>query len=235
MKSAKILIIEDDVILAKSLKRLLQNSGLGSFLVDMSLDGNGGLQLIQKWQPDLVLLDLHLPILHGHKLLTYIQHNFPTIRVLVMTGDPDESEEIKAYGNGCDDFIQKPFSSEKLISKINALLRRDKLIADDKLIFNDIYLSPTAYTLTRSGAKISLTDKEYEILKILMRKCGEVVNREIIIHQVWDSTECYPNILDVYIKRIRQKIDDDYDHKCVKTAFRKGYYFDPPKDTLASI
>ena len=128
---------------------------------------------------------------------------------------------------GADDYLSKPFSQKELYLRICNLLRRGKLVEDNKMIYRDIYLNYGNRTVTRNGKIFNLTPKEYQLLYHLMKRPGQVVSRNELISTIWQDKECFPNLIDVYIDRLRAIIDKPYNSNYIKTAYGHGYYFDP--------
>ncbi|MDE2019092.1 MAG: response regulator transcription factor [Patescibacteria group bacterium] len=220
----RILIIEDEEKLAESLKKGLEKSG---YAVDYLTDGEAGQRRIEMAHKnyDLVILDLMLPGKSGFEICQAVRKRGIMTPILILTARDMTDDKILALDNGADDYLVKPFSFEELLARIRALLRRPPETLASELTAKDVVLKPTEREVYRGGRKIDLTLKEFELLHYLMRHPGEVLNREDIYSHLWDFEDnSFSNIIDVHIKNLRKKLQDqDEKNRLVETIRGVGY------------
>jgi DNA-binding response OmpR family regulator len=219
----RILIIDDEEKLAKSLKRGLERSG---YAVDYLLDGESGERRIElyKGDYDLVILDLMLPGKNGFEVCAEMRKNGITTPVLILTARDATDDKVKALDSGGDDYLVKPFSFEELLARVRALLRRPQAALPDELKVGQLILKPAQREVYRDGKKVELTLKEFELLYFLMRNPNKVLNREDIYVHLWDfAANSLSNIIDVHIKNLRKKLGDDRNEKILETVRGVGY------------
>lgn len=219
--TARVLIADDDVPLAQFLRRGLQSR---KFDVRIAHDGEATLQEISTAQYALLILDLNLPKIDGLSLLRRLRPVAPKLPVMVLSARSGLEDRIRALDGGADDYMVKPFSFQELIARSRALLRRNGQNSADVLQVGDLVLSRSEFRVERSGKKIQLTAKEFAVLEFLMINAKRTVTRAMIMEQVWktpynDST----NLVDVYIKYVRDKIDAGFSTKLMRTARGIGY------------
>lgn len=223
----KILIIEDNLPLAESMRNTLEQFSNNSFDVMTTNNALLGLELLKSWEPEVLTLDLGLPDLHGFTVLKHTCNNFSQPKILIVSASCQNEDILQGLENGADDYLGKPFSQRELYLRVKNLLRRGKLIEDAKMIFDDIYLNTTSKTLTRLGKVYQLTQREYLLLLYLMRNPGQVISRDELLSEIWKDKECFPNLVDVYLDKLRRIIDKPFGSKYLKTAYGHGYFFDP--------
>ncbi len=217
----RILIIEDEVTLAEIIQRKLTDE---YYVVDIASDGDSGLELLFVNEYDVVILDLMLPKKSGLELLSELRQAGHKVPVLVLTAKDKVEDKVEGLNIGADDYLTKPFAFEELLARIKALLRR-KIKEENNILKNgDLIVDTAKYQVTRAGRKIPLTSKEYILLEYLMRNRGYVLTRSQIEEHVWEYGEFNSsNIVDVYIRFLRKKIDDDFEVKLIETVRGKGY------------
>ena len=217
MDSAKLLIIEDDRPLATLLaERFLSLEGK-NYQIKVAHDGSEGLRTALTWQPDLLLLDLDLPGLPGLAVLQAIRNQEPEIRVCILTGAIALSDRLDGFSAGTDDYITKPFHCSELVARVEAILRRGRLPVCTEISFNS-----GRQEVTCDGQIYRLTVREAALFGCLFENPGQVFTRKVLLDTVWDGKACYPNVVDVYIRRLRKIIGSRY----IKTAHGRGYFFD---------
>ena len=217
----RILIAEDDEALANYLRKGLEAE---HYAVDVSRDGEQVRALILGFDYDLVLLDLNLPRLDGVAILKSVREAKPDVRILVLTARSRVEDRILGLDTGADDYLPKPFSFSELSARIRALLRRTRLPAESVLVVEDLRLDRIERRVTRAGKPIELTSKEFALLEYLMRNAGRRVTRAMIIEHVWNlSFDSSTNLVDVYVKRLREKIDAPFEPKLLHTVRGTGY------------
>jgi two-component system copper resistance phosphate regulon response regulator CusR len=218
----KLLIVEDEPKTADYLKRGLSEAG---FVVDIARNGRDGLHLALTESYDLVVLDIMLPVLDGWGVLRSVRAAGGNTPVLFLTARDQVDDRVRGLELGADDYLIKPFSFAELLARIRTLLRRGKTPpALEKLAVADLELDLLHRRVTRAGNRIDLTAKEFALLELLMRRHDEVLPRSLIASQVWDMNfDSDTNVIDVAVRRLRAKIDDDFDAKLIQTVRGMGY------------
>jgi DNA-binding response OmpR family regulator len=219
----RILIVEDDVSLAGFLSSELENQG---FVAEQAHDGEEALQLLEgKRRYDLLLLDLNLPKLDGLSLIQRVRPGQPRLPMLVLTARSRVEDKVKALETGADDCLAKPFSLVELLARVNALLRRNSGVVPSVSTVGDLTLDRDQRRVERNGRRIDLTPREFAILEVLMRNAGRPVSRATLLEEVWNvsSTESATNIVDVYMKYVRDKIDLPGEPGLTRTVRGFGY------------
>lgn len=219
----RILIVEDEEKMAKSLKEGFEEEG---YATDYVMDGEAGKRrvLMHHMDYDVIVLDLMLPKKNGFEVCKEIRESGITTPVLILTARDTIDDKVLALDSGADDYLVKPFSFDELLARVRALLRRPKEAVPTKLRIADLILDPARREVFRGGKKIELTLKEFELLSYLMRNPGKVLNREDIFSRLWDFADnSLSNTIDVHIKNLRKKIDSDHDEKLIETIRGIGY------------
>lgn len=217
----RVLIIEDEHKIANALKRVLQQE---HFAVDVSYDGEDGLAMALTEPYDLAIIDLGLPKKGGLDVIKELRHKDNHMPIIVLTAKGSTTDKVAGLDAGADDYIHKPFAMEEVLARVRALLRRPKDQHSSVLRIADLELDTVTYEVKRSGKRIPLTSKEFSLLEYLMRNPGRPLNKDEIISHVWDyDADVLPNTVEVYIRYLRQKIDDPYDTPLIRTARGFGY------------
>lgn len=217
----RILIVEDEPALLKSISRRLREEG---YSVDTAEDGEEGQDLIEVVEYDCIILDIMLPVIDGLTVLKHIRNKGIKIPVLLLTARDAIEDKVKGLDLGADDYLTKPFSFDELLARIRALLRRQNESKETILKAADLILDTVSHTVSRGGNDIELTAKEYAILEYMLRNKGRLLTRSQIADHVWNyDFEGNSNIVDVYIRYLRKKIDDDFDSKLLHTVRGSGY------------
>jgi two-component system, OmpR family, copper resistance phosphate regulon response regulator CusR len=217
----RILVIEDDHRVANFIRRGL---AADRFLVDVAQEGEAGLEFALSKNYDLIILDLMLPGLMGQAVLEGIRRTNRTVPVLILTAKGAIRDKVEMFEKGCDDYLTKPFAFAELQARIKALLRRGRTETREQLQVADLCIDLSKRMVTRGGRKIELTLKEYALLEYLIRNAGQVLSRSMIVDHVWDqSFDSFTNIVDVYIRYLRNKIDHGFDPKLIHTVRGIGY------------
>jgi two-component system copper resistance phosphate regulon response regulator CusR len=217
----RLLIVEDDPKLAEFVARGLRAE---RFAVDIATDGLDGQRMLDSYQYDLLILDLMLPKLSGGELLRRVRRTQSTLPVLVLTARDSTDDKVRHFEAGADDYLTKPFDFAELLVRVRALMRRTPVERSDVLRIADLELNRLTQQVRRDGQRIDLTAKEYALLEYLMSSAGRVFSRTMILEHVWDqSFEGVTNIVDVYVRYLRRKIDDPYDVKLIQTVRGVGY------------
>lgn len=216
----RILIIEDDEAIVRILKRSLAYDG---YLVDVALDGESGLQSARESHPDLVILDWMLPGMDGLEVCQRLRAG-GSVPVLMLTAKDTTADRVQGLDAGADDYMAKPFELEELSARVRALLRRTQPERAPQLTFADLTLDTSTRQAMRKGRVISLTAKEYDLLELFLRHPRQVLTREMIFDRVWGyDFGGESNVLDVYIRYLRQKLETEGEQRLIHTARGVGY------------
>ena len=217
----RILVIEDDQRVASFIRRGL---AADKFIVDVAHDGQSGLDLALSKDYSLIILDLMLPGMAGQEVIDGIRKTNRAIPVLVLTARVAVRDKVELFEKGCDDYLTKPFAFAELQARVKALLRRGKTETRALLQVADLCVDFNKRLVTRSGEKVELTLKEYALLEYLIRNAGQVLSRSMIVEHVWDqSFDSFTNVVDVYIRYLRNKIDHGFEPKLIHTVRGVGY------------
>jgi two-component system copper resistance phosphate regulon response regulator CusR len=218
---AQVLIAEDDIPLAHFLQRGLQTD---KYAVDLVHDGETALEAVGKTQYSLLILDLNLPKLDGMTLLKQVRPTMPSLPVLVLTGRNRLEDRVTALDGGADDCLIKPFSFHELTARVRALLRRNGKGSGGVVQVGDLVLNRPEFRVERAGRKIDLTAKEFALLEYLMLNALRPVNRAMIMENVWKAPyDAKTNLVDVYVKYVRDKVDTGDCAKLIRTVRGVGY------------
>lgn len=214
----RILLVEDDPYVGEMIKEGLQHEGYNVLWVK---DGFSAMVEASRGDYDLVLLDLMLPKFDGLKVCSKIRQ-VKDIPIIVVTAKSQVEDKVEGLSAGADDYITKPFSFKELLARINAVLRRYKREAQESISLGKLTLDLRSYEVFYNGRKVNLTRREFELLKVLMEKAGEAVSRERLFAKVWASYGEGSNVVDVYIKNLRNKLGDR-PPKLIRTVRGIGY------------
>ncbi len=224
MSRTKVLIIEDDKRLARLLELELRHVG---YEPHCEYDGTAGLYTVPSWRPDLVLLDRMLPGMDGTEICRRVR-TFSAVPVLMLTAKGEISDKVEGLDSGADDYITKPFHMEELLARIRAALRSKNASAQVRqFVVDDLILDAEGRTVSRGNTDIRLTKREFDLLAYLMRNQGIVLTRGQILDYVWgDGYDGEANIVDVYVRYLRSKMDDAFEPKLLHTVRGVGYVLD---------
>jgi two-component system copper resistance phosphate regulon response regulator CusR len=216
----RILLVEDEEKVSRFVTLGLNAE---QFVVDNTKDGITGYEMALERPYDVLIIDLMLPRLSGSELISRLRQNRVETPILVLTARDQLDDKVKNFENGADDYLTKPFAFAELLVRIRALLRR-RSPANSVVKVGDLQIDLTARHVKRDGKPIRLTTKEYGLLEYLAINQGRVLSRTMIIEHVWDqSFEGLTNIVDVYIRHLRSKIDDPFERKLIRTVRSAGY------------
>jgi DNA-binding response OmpR family regulator len=217
----RILVVEDEARLASSLRTGLEAEG---FAVDTASDGQEGLWYAREHEYDAILLDVMLPLLNGHEVCRTLRAEEVWTPILMLTARDGDRDQVEGLDTGADDYVTKPFSFQVLLARLRSLLRRGGPERPAVLAVGDLLLDPATRVVTRAGTELSLTSRETSLLEFLMRRSGDVVTKADILGHVWDyAFEGDPNIVEVYIGRLRRKVDRPFGRSDIETVRGSGY------------
>lgn len=216
----RILIIEDDEGIVRVLRRALSYEG---YTVDTALDGENGLHMARDHHPDLVILDLMLPGMDGIEVCQRLRSGGST-PILMLTAKDAVQDRVQGLDAGADDYMTKPFELDELLARLRALLRRTQLDRAPVLSFADLILDTSTRQASRKSRVIPLTAKEYDLLELFLRHPRQVLTREMIFDRVWGyDFGGESNVLDVYIRYLRQKLESEGEMRLIHTVRGVGY------------
>lgn len=227
LETMKILVVEDEAKTGDYLKQGLTEAG---FVVDVARDGLDGAHLATTDDYDLVILDVMLPALSGWDVLGRIRAAGRSMPVLFLTARGQVDDRVKGLTLGADDYLVKPFAFSELLARVRTLLRRGHAKQPDILRVADLELDVQRRRAFRGGKRIDLTAKEFALLELFMLRHDEVLPRSLIASQVWDMNfDSDTNVIEVAVRRLRSKIDDDHEPKLIRTVRGMGYVLETPE------
>jgi DNA-binding response OmpR family regulator len=221
----RILVVEDDKRVAAAVRRGLQEHG---YAVDVALTGTDGHWLATENAYDAIVLDSMLPGMSGEEICGGLREQGDWTPILILTARSGAAEEAAALDAGADDFLAKPFSYVVLLARLRALLRRGGRERPTVLTAGDLRLDPATHRAWRGDCELSLTPRQFSLLEFLLRRKGEVLPKSEILAHVWDfSFDGDPNIVEVYVRQLRTRIDEPFDRTSLQTVRLVGYRMDP--------
>lgn len=221
----RLLVVDDDERLLAALKRGLQAEG---FAVDVAVDGDEAWWYASENDYDAMVLDIMIPGADGYELCARLRRDDVWSPILMLTAKTGSDDEARALDNGADDYLAKPFSYAVLLARVRALVRRGGSRRPSVLEAGDLRLDPATHTVSRGGTPIELTPRQFSLLELLMRRSGEVLSKAEIIDHVWDfAFEGDANIVEVYVRQLRLRIDQPFGRDSLQTVRRVGYRLDP--------
>jgi two-component system, OmpR family, response regulator len=220
----RVLVVEDEKRLAAGLKKGLEAEG---FATDVALDGTDGLWMAREHPYDAIVLDIMLPGINGYKVCATLRDEEIWTPILMLTAKEGELDEAEALETGADDYLTKPFSYIVLVARLRALMRRGARERPVVLEAGDLRLDPGARRVFRGDVELRLTAREMALLEFLLRHRGEVLSKRDILEHVWDyDFEGDPNIVEVYIRHLRNKLDRPFGRDMIQTMRGAGYRLD---------
>ena len=217
----KLLVVDDDAKIARALQRGLSAEG---FAVEIAGDGIEGLWRASEGSYDLILLDIMLPGRNGYRVCADLRRAGNTTPILMLTAKDGNLDEAEGLDAGADDYLRKPFSFPVLVARVHALLRRASLGDPAPLVVGDLRLDLRARRVLRADVPIALTAREFALLTYLVRRAGRVVSKQEILAGVWDDAfEGDPNVVEVYVARLRRKLDEPGGPRSIETVRGMGY------------
>ena len=217
----RVLVVEDEQKINRTICQALREE---SYAVDAAYDGEEGEQLADLNDYDLIILDIMLPKKDGLEICTEIRHRGNPTPILLLTAKDSYEDRVQGLDSGADDYLVKPFHMGELMARVRALLRREAVVKSTRLQVADLALDTSSHRVTRGDTPIELTSKEYAMLEYFMRHPDQVLTRTMINEHVWDDEfDSFSNIIEVYIRRLRRKIDDNSAVKLLHTIRGSGY------------
>jgi DNA-binding response OmpR family regulator len=222
----RVLLVEDNRRLSNSLKASLADGG---YAVDVAYDGVEGQELAEMTPYDAIILDILLPRRDGLEVCRELRNQRINTPILMLTARDAIEDRVRGLDSGADDYLVKPFAIDELHARLRALLRRDSSDKTGLLKVADLELDPAAHTVSRNSMQIELTAKEFALLEYMMRNPNRLITRQMVENHVWSyDYEGASNVVDVYIRRLRRKIDDHFDIKLIETVRGAGYRMQKP-------
>ena len=221
----RILVVEDNHRLSSSLKMNLAHEG---YSVDTAYDGQEGQDLAELAPYDLIILDVLLPAKDGFEVCRDLRRRRIHTPILLLTARDSVDDRVQGLDCGADDYLVKPFAMRELLARLRALLRRQQPYQPGRLEMGSLVVDPITHTVERAGQPIELTPKEFALLEFMLHHPNQVVTREMIEQHIWNyDFECESNVIDVYVRRLRRKIDDPFPVKLLTTVRGIGYRLTP--------
>jgi DNA-binding response OmpR family regulator len=223
----RLLIIEDNQRLRNSMKLSLEESG---YVCDEAADGVEGQELAELTPYDAIILDIMLPKRDGLEVCHNLRQQHQRTPIIMLTARDTVDDRVKGLDSGADDYLVKPFALDELQARLRALMRRDAPEKTGLLTAADLELDPATHSTQRAGKPIELTSKEFALLEYMMRNPNWLITREMAEQHVWDyGGASASNLVDVYIRRLRRKLDDPYEVKLIETVRGYGYRLNKPE------
>jgi DNA-binding response OmpR family regulator len=217
----KMLVVEDDKKIATAVKRGLEAEG---YTVDVAFDGTDGLWLATEGSYDLIVLDIMLPGRNGYQVCAALRANGDWTPILMLTAKDGDLDEAEALDTGADDYLSKPFSFAVLVARIRALLRRASGRNPAPVAAGDLRIDPGQRRAWRGDREINLTARQFDVLEFLVRRAGQVLSKAEILDGVWHyDFDGDPNIVEVYVRRLRARIDEPFGRHAIETIRGAGY------------
>ncbi len=217
----RLLIVEDEKDLNRVISKRLESEG---YTVDRCFDGEEALCYIEAGEFDAIIMDIMMPKKSGLEVLRHIRSCGNNTPVLLLTARDGIDDRVEGLDAGAEDYMVKPFAFEELLARIRVMMRKTSGNSTNTFLAGDLVLDINTHIVTRAGEEIILSAKEYDILEYMMRNKGIVLSREKIENHVWNFDYCGgTNVVDVYIRYLRKKIDENYDSKLIHTIRGKGY------------
>jgi two-component system response regulator PhoP len=221
----RLLVVEDEDAIRKQLVEFLEQQ---SFVVDQAADGREGLYFAQEYDYDLAIVDIGLPILNGIELIKKARSAGKQYPVLILTARGNWQDKVEGLEAGADDYLVKPFHNEELRARVNALIRRASGHASPRLEFGPVVIDTAAKSVTRDGEAIELTSYEYNTLEYLAVHAGEAISKTVLTEHLYQQDfERDSNVIEVFIGRLRKKLDPDGSLQLITTMRGRGYRFNP--------
>jgi two-component system, OmpR family, copper resistance phosphate regulon response regulator CusR len=225
----RLLLVEDDARIARFVAKGLREQ---AYAVDVSATGDDALYQAEINTYDLIILDVMIPGRNGFDVCSQLRKSGQRMPILMLTARDAVEDRITGLDRGADDYLTKPFEFRELLARLRALLRRSGELRPPKITVADLVLDTAAQSASKAGRHVTLTSKEYALLEDLARNAGRVVGRAEIAEHVWDETfDPFSNLIEVYVNRVRRKVDTDSKNPLLHTRRGSGYFFGPLKES----
>ena len=220
MQPARVAVIDDDRFVREMLEMGLSREG---YVVRTASDGQGALELVKSWDPEVIVLDIMMPKIDGITLLPRLRE-LSQAPILMLTAKGETSDKVASLGAGADDYLVKPFDFEELIARLQAKLRRPQLIEEEVLRWHGVTMNPTTREVWRDREPVDLTQREFDVLAVFMREPRRVFSKDHLLELVWGHDfEGGPNIVETYISYLRAKLDRQDASSFIRTVRGVGY------------
>jgi len=220
----RVLVVDDEQRLAAALRRGLEAEGIA---VDVAHTGTDGLWMARENEYDVLVLDIMMPGMSGYALCRTLRDEQDWTPILMLTAKDGDWDQIEALDTGADDFLTKPFSFQVLLARLRSLVRRGTRERPVVLEAGDLRVDPASRSVTRGDTAVTLTSREFAVLEFLIRRKGEAVSKAEILANVWDfDFDGDPNIVEVYIRHLRNKVDRPFERNAIETLRGAGYRLD---------
>ena len=217
----RVLVVEDEENIARALEIGLRSEG---FEVEVERTGDAGLWRAQEGTFDAIILDLMLPRMNGYKICAQLRSEGDRTPILMLTAKDGDYDQIEGFETGADDYVTKPFSFPILVARVRALVRRGPAVHDVQLTQGDLQLDPRTAQAWRADSLLDLTAREFRLLEALLQAKGAAVSKQELLDRVWGTDfPGSPNIVEVYVRYLRQKIDEPFDRQSIVTVRNIGY------------
>ena len=217
----RILVVEDNRRLSSALKSCLEDE---AYAVDVAYDGEAGIDFARMTAYDAIILDVMLPVLDGVEVCRRLRAQRVNVPVIMLTALDTIEDRVRGLDSGADDYLVKPFALAELTARLRALLRRQSAQRGGSIEIGDLRIDPASREVTRSGHAIELTSREYALLEYFARHAGQIITREMAEEHIWSYDYVgASNVVDVYVRRLRRKIDDPFPTKLIVTVRGAGY------------
>jgi two-component system copper resistance phosphate regulon response regulator CusR len=221
----RVLVIEDDIVIANQLSRYLQGEG---FSVDIARNGHQGETAALSHDYSAIILDIMLPVRDGWAVCENLRRARVTTPILMLTARDSIEDRVRGLEGGADDYLPKPFDTRELRARLQSLLRRDKVNRTGKIVIADLEIDTRAHTVRRGGQDIQLTPREFSLLEALARNEGRTLTRDVILDSVWNNEENLLNSVNFHVFALRKKVDSGFSTKLIHTVHGIGYVLRAP-------
>jgi two-component system cell cycle response regulator CtrA len=229
----RVLLVEDDKETSQSIDLMLKTEGLNVYTTER---GEEGIDLAKMYDYDIILLDLNLPDMPGYEVLRSLHMARVAIPILILSGLASIEDKIRGLGLGADDYLPKPFHRDELVARIHAIVRRSRGHAQSRITTGDLVVNLDAKNAELNGEPIRLTGKEYEILELLALRKGSTMTKEMFLNHLYGGLdEPEAKIIDVFICKLRKKLNANGGHDYIETIWGRGYTLREPTEQLATI
>jgi len=224
--AARVLVVEDDLMLGRTLVRGLREAG---FEVEIAPTGEAGLAALAERPAQVVILDVALPGIDGFQTCRRLREEDPRTPVLMLSARGGVADRVAGLEAGADDYVAKPFSFLELVARVRAQVRRHERRRHEAIDVGPLHVDPAARTATRDGVELHLTAREFDLLEALARRAGEAVSRDWLLEQAWDiAYDQRSNVVDAYVHLLRAKLDRPFEHPMLHTVRGAGYRLQAP-------